>query len=225
VYALPRAGLVAAGLLGLVMAGLLATNVVLIASQLDVVRDQRRVADRQEARLRPLLDATAPLVEDTRRTLPRARGTARRVDRLTRAATPLAEEVRRTALVPATRRAATLTADLVRALRAAEASGAIRDAGAAARTLLGRHRLQRTLSGALRLMRAVEREQLVPRAARAARVAPSLDRLLRLLVGSQQQSLGILQQSLAVQQSAERHAASLDRKIGLGPALRSRAGP
>jgi hypothetical protein len=229
---LPRAAWALAGVFGVAMVGLLVVNVVLIAAQLDVVRDQRGVAERQERRAGPLLEATRPLADDLRAALPaaarltrearplvpRLSRSARRVDDLTREATPLAAALRADGFAGTAVRAGRLTADLSQALLAAGAPQAAADGRRVSRELLEQRRLRRTLTGALRLMRALERERVVPRTARAARLAPEAVALMRTLVAAQQRSLTILERSLAVQEQTARHAASLDRKIGFGPA-------
>src|SRR3954451_1530081 len=86
--------LVAAGLVALLMLGLLSTQVVLLTDQLRTVRTQLFVAQQQAARAFPLLDAVRPLAGDAGRSLPALRRAARRPDGLVRVATPLVASLR-----------------------------------------------------------------------------------------------------------------------------------
>jgi hypothetical protein len=164
-----------------------------ILLQLGVVSDQRRLARDQKAIADRTLDELRPLIYETRDALPRARRTGRRVDALTREATPLTSDLRAADLPGVTRAVGALSRSLVEA-----------DSAASVRAL-------RAMLGDMR------QTSLVPRVSHAAALAPRQYEIQRRTFALQRQQLELARQTLAVARATLGHAESLDRKTG-GPA-------
>jgi hypothetical protein len=168
-----------------------------ILIQLGVVSDQRKLARQQKAiaeqtlrELQPLAYDTRPLARETRHALPRILRTGRRVDALTREATPL-------------------TADL----RAADLPGITRALGALARSLVEADSAA-SIREARQLVSAMQDTSLVPRVSHAAALAPRQYEIQRRTLTLQTQALAINRQALDVARQTLAHAESLDRKTG-----------
>ena len=198
--------LVAAGVVSLLLLGLLATQVVLLTDQLRTIRTQRSIAQQQAARAFPLLDAVRPLAGDARGSLPALRSGARRLDGLVRGATPLVAE-----------------------LRAADAPGAARATIALASMLL-RARIGATAAGLRRITpllaaaaaSAVELEGLTRR---SLGVQGDSLAIQRRSLAVQKTTLALLRTSLGIQRETLTHAESIDRKTGPAPPATPVAAP
>ena len=175
------------------MLSLLVTQIVLLEDRRETVRSQRAILKSQSRKASPALEDVQPLLRDARAAQPWLRQAGSRLDRLTRNAAPLVTDLRAARAGDAARATISLADDLLDA-----------DIGRATQSVAQIAGVTGELQSALRETR--ERD-LLRRAATAADAVPELLRL-------QRQTLGILQQSLAIQRSTERHAASLDRKTG-----------
>lgn len=231
-----RAGWAALAVVAVLLVGLIATLVGLIEDQRRTSRTQRAVAERQLHLLAPLIKTAQPALDAADAQLPRTAATLRRVDRLTRELTPLAQALRTQEAPTAIRDAGNLS----RGLLSADAPAAIQDAGRLSRGLLsadaprllqrlgatatevsdtlavlsGDSRLRRTLVGTLRLLRETRTHDLVSRLAAAAVLAPRVDAKLGRSLAVQTQTLQILKTSLGVQLELMRRVQNLDRKFG-----------
>jgi hypothetical protein len=224
--AVPRRLWMALGLFAVLMLGLLATQVVLIADQDRTVRTQRAIAQGQAARAFPLLDALQPLVRDVHGSLPQARALGRRGGRLVRETSGLVADVR--SANPAAALQATIA--LADTLLRADVGTATRDVTRLSEAMLGqdvaghvnaigteleyRRRLRRLLRGSLGALREMRQRDVLRKGARAAGSVVRVERMTRQVLKTQVQAFRILEQSLAIQRETERHAESLDNKTG-----------
>jgi hypothetical protein len=204
---LPRWAGIAAAAFALGMIALLATQIVLLEDQRRTVRTQRAIAQRQIREALPVLEAVRPLLGGARAAQPALRETGGRIDRLTRAATPLVTDLRAARAGDAARATIALANDLLGA-----------DVGRATASVERIAAVTDDLGPALRELR--DRD-LLRRAAVAADTVPKLDptlreslRIQRQTLRIQRETLAVLQQSLAIQRGTEQHAESLDRKTG-----------
>jgi hypothetical protein len=201
--AVPRWAGIALAVFGLAMLGALIMQIVLLDRQLGTVRDQRAIADRQAERAQPVLRDVRPLVRDVRLARPWLLQAAPRLDRLTRAAAPLAEELTAARAGDAARATIALADDLLDA-----------DVGRATRSVV---RIADVAGDLQTMLRETRQRDLLRRVALAADAVPELERVSRRSLRIQRRTLKILEQSLAIQRSTQQHAASLDRKTGGSP--------
>lgn len=190
---MPRpALLIAAGLLALVLIGLL-------TAQLLVLTRQKSITQRQLARQIELVRPVVQALRDARPVVREAQlpATALQVRRLVGASMPLVADARARDLPAAVQRGGALAEELL-AFHAPEAIAVTARAARAA------------ISGRL--------PEQVAEAARAATTAAHLARdgvaMERRLLATQIEALGILRESLAIQRQTLQHAESIDRKTG-----------
>jgi hypothetical protein len=233
----PRIAWVALALFGLVVLGLMVTQVVLLENQLRTVREQRRIvseqraiAMRQEQRSRPVVLNARPLIAQARAAAPAAALLGRQAGTLLGHLTPLAADLRAVGAAEVLRGVSLLVDAVLRAELPARAGRASDDvahmrADVSRTTVDVRHirRLQRdavdiisamlglqreVASGTLRRMLQLQREVVAHQR--------ELVAMQRTALEIQRQTLALARSSLAVQQSTETHTASLDAKTG-GP--------
>jgi hypothetical protein len=206
----PRGVWVVLAVVGLLQVGGILTQLVVVEDQRRIVDDQREIAERQRRDSEPLVDQAKPLVRAALEGLPETRRLARRLGRLARETTPVAEELGSAPLASAIRGGT----ELVFRMLAADAPGALRAARAVSGELLHRQRLRRLLRESLAMLAEVRHERLVAKAGRAAQLAPQMLEVQRRILRIQTHALDRLDEALAVARETERHAESIDRKTG-----------
>jgi hypothetical protein len=206
----PRGVWVAVAVFGLLTLGGILAQLVTVNKQLDTNKDQRALIRRQVREALPLVDSATPLVRRTLENLPETERTGRRVERLAAAATPLVHELRRAGLDSSARAVQELAATLLRA-----------DAGAAATAARDLALDLLRIGPGETIARTSESAALLPDVLKAQRRALAVQRrsfaVQRRSFAVQRETLAIAQQLLAVAVETEKHADSLDRKLG-GPA-------
>jgi hypothetical protein len=187
---LPRRTWIALALAGLVVLGLLSTQVVLLTQQLSAIERQKHIAEAAR-------DDSRPLVRRTREALPETLDTVARVDRLTRELTPLARDLRDAGAPEAARVVQRLAATLTQA----EIGTRLEEVADA------------TEAGARLARRSLEAD-LVGHGVRAADDTAELVSLTRRLLATQVEALEVARGTLDQARGARVAAESVDRKLG-----------
>ena len=210
----PRGVWAAVAAFGLLMLGGILGQLALVNRQLDTNKEQRALIARQVHAALPLVNSARPLVRETLENLPRTERASRRVERLTAAATPLVDELRRAGLGSSARAVQALVATLLRA----DVGGSAIAARELAADLL-------RIGPGETLARTSRSAALLPHLLRVQRTTLDVQRttlgvqrrsftVQRQSLETQRETLAIARQLLTVALETERHAESLDRKLG-----------
>ncbi len=203
----PRGVWVAVAVFGVLMLGAILAQLATVNKQLDTNEDQRALTRRQVREALPLLDSATPLVRRTLENLPEAQRASRRVERLSVAAAPLVQELRRAGLDSSARAVQALAAMLLRS-----------DVGTAATAGRELARDLLRIGPGETLARTSQSAALIPELLGVQRRTLAIQQrsfaIQRRSVAVQQETLAIARQLLAVAVETEKHAESLDRKVG-----------
>lgn len=202
----PRSAWAVMGLAVLLMLCLLASQLKLLLDQRALIRDQRAIASRQLRESLPVFRDARPVTRAVRESLPRARLLVDRSLALTREARPLVDELRANDVGEAARTVGRLAEGLLRA----DSPEVVTSFANIADELVSQQRLRRLLVRGTAVLGEVRSRHLVAKLARASELMPEV-------VSLQRQALAIATEALAVAREAERHAESLDRKLGGTP--------
>ena len=215
----PRAAWAALGLVALLLVGGIFTQLAVVEDQRRINKEQRGLIERQVRETLPLIQDSRPLVRETLEGLPQTRRTARRLAGLAAEATPLVEDLDDAGLDSSVRAGRALAETLL----GADVGATVRATRDLSVDLIGSDAGQ-TLNAVSVLVSQALDADLVGRSARAADLAPRLLRIQRRTFAIQQRALAIQErtlatatETLAVAREAEKHAESLDRKLGGSP--------
>jgi hypothetical protein len=223
--------------LGLLLLGLLATQIVLLEDQRTTVDRQLAVAVRQIKAVEPVTEEARPFLRESRAALPASR-------RLVTSATPLVRDLRRARADEQLEAAGALARTLLgadvgtatRHLRRADLPRLATTLQQVGGELLTQDRLRRTLVRTAAVLGEVQRLHTVEKATRAAETVPRIERVLLESLAVQRETLAQTRETRALvvglrdigletrelTRTAAGAARSLDRKTG--PSLASASG-